>query len=372
MQASSHRSMMNSHRALNPSVGQSARILRNAAPFGQKVVRTLPTTVRMQKNLLRQKNRKRPMTSRKRQPKGRPLRSKVGSTLTPSRRAVWLEYVSELGLTTTGTGKNSYAYPIYTNGAFAVDPSSPTGFTTTPGFSVLATNYAAYRVKAYKGSITFSNTFAVSGSTVVCHSNSALGAPSGGTATVPILQYAANRPTINTVRPIAATGNGASQVTHTFSHTISAIAGESINQPGYKCLTNTVPSILTYIVFGWFFSTAVSNATMTVNVKLKMLVEFLDYIDTLTSFQTEEERLKTLGTPASFQPCAGCRQYQTLEAAPCPDPECHCIDKCTNCGSSRKCIAAAQSPLCPWRAELATVIPPVLAKANSRTLLKGQ
>jgi len=368
---SSRQSMMHSQRALTQSVGQLVRTLHNVAPFGPQAARTRTTTVRMQKNRQRQKNRKGPTTLRKRQPRGRTLRSKVGSTLTPPNRTVWLEYVSELALS-TGVTKQSFGYPIYTNGAFAVDPNAPSGFTTTPGFSVLATNYAAYRVKAYKGSITFSNTFAASGSTVVCHSNSALGAANGGTSPLDIIQFAANRPTINTIRPIAATGNGASQVTHTFSHTIPKIAGESVMQPGYKSLTNTVPSILTYIVFGWYLSTSVSSFTMTVNVRLRMLVEFLDYIDTLTSFQTEEERLKSLGTPAAFQPCAGCRQYQTLEAIPCPDPECHCIDKCTNCGSSRKCIAAAQSTSCPWRAELAIVTPPVLTKANSRTLLKGQ
>jgi hypothetical protein len=310
----------------------------------------------------------------RKQPKQKSLRSKVGSTLTPPNRTVWLEYVSELPLS-TGVTKQNFGYPIYSNGAFAVDPSSPSGFTTTPGFSVLATNYAAYRVKSYRGSITFSNTFAASGSTVVCHTNTALGAASGGTSPIDILQFAANRPTINTIRPIAATGNGASQVTHHFSHRVAKIAGESVMQPGYKSATNTVPSLLTYIVFGWYLSTSVSSFTMTVNVRLRMEVEFLDYIDTLTSFASEEERLKSLGTPSAFQPCAGCRYYETLEATPCPDPDCHCVDKCTNCGATRKCIALAQSVSCPWRADLALVTPPVLTKANSRTSIlssKGQ
>jgi len=355
----------------NKSVRNLSRAMSSASISGVGPIRRVQTST--QKSL---RLRKRPPRStfrgRKQTTRGRSLRSKVGTTLTPPRKSVWLEYVSEISVGVGGSHQ-TYAYPLYTNGAYAPDSSSPSGFTTTPGFSVPATQYAAYRVRRYKGSVSFANTFAAVGDTIVCHSNSNLGSSSGGAVTANILQFAANRPNVNTIKPIQATGNGASQVTHRFDHSIPFITGESINQAQYKSATNTVPSSLTYLVWGWELSAPATSFTMSVSVKLKMLVEFLDYIDTLTSFDvSEQERLSKLGTPKAFTPCAGCASYELLENIPCPDPECTIVDKCTNCGALRRCIMGAQSQRCPYRAETAKVTPPTLTKANSKTLLKGQ
>jgi hypothetical protein len=288
-----------------------------------------------------------------------------------------------LNLTMSAT--KSFAYPIYSNGVFAVDPAAPTGYTTTPGFSVLAANYAAYRVRRYKGAITFSglngsstpNSLA-SIQTCVCHTNSALGASSGGTAGIDILQFKANRPQLNTAKVLQPIDSGkgsiGSKVTHTFNHSIEYIAGESVMQPGYKSATNTIPSIPTYIVFGMQSAQTVSDVC-SVEVKLAMLVEFLDYIDTLTSYEgektplSEEKRLESLGQPIQSLPCAGCKYLHSLEYLPCPDPECSVVDTCTNCGYDHKCTANFQSPRCPYRADTVPLGVPKLKKQASKKLV---
>jgi len=285
----------------------------------------------------------------------------MGTTLTPPRRVVELEYVSVQVL--GATAHTAFAYPWQSNGAFAVDPSAPFGYTTTPSFSVPATQYAAYRVRSYSGSVTFTNLTAVAADTMVCHSNSLLGSASGGTV-LNILQFKANRPKINTLKAIAPLGSGQNKVTHTFKHKIASIAGESIMQPGYKSLTNTVPAIPTYIVAGW---AATSNTTsgMEISISLKMKVEFLDYIDTLTSFASEELRLKSLCDPLQRPMCAGCQAVSNLEFGPCPDEKCCCVDLCTNCGYKRRCSLNAQSVKCPWRVDKIPLLPPEMKKQSS-------
>jgi len=289
----------------------------------------------------------------------------MGAVLTPPKRVVELEYIQIQVL--GATAHTGFGYPLQTNGAFAVDPSAPTGYATTPSFSVPATQYAAYRVRSYSGSVTFTNLTAVAADTIVCHSNTALGTASGGTVTN-LLQFKANRPSINTVKAIAPLGSGANKVTHRFKHTIASIVGESIMQPGYKSLTNTVPSILSYLVFGWI-ATANTTAGMEVSVVLRMKVEFLDYIDTLTSFASEELRLKSLGDPLQRPMCAGCRAVSELEFAPCPDEKCSCVDMCTNCGYKRRCSLNAQSPKCPWKADTICLLPPEMTKQLSKKSL---
>jgi len=300
---------------------------------------------------------------RKRKGKKRVSKMRKGrttTTLTPARKKVWLKYVSQQSL--GGGAHVGFAYPIYSNAAFAVDPSAPAGYTTTPGFSVPATQYAAYRVLRYRGKISFENTTAIPAQTIVCHSNTALGAPNGGGTAVDLLQFAANRPKVNTIKPIQGSGGGPNRVEHRFNHSVAFIAGETVNQPGYKSLTNTVPSILTYIVFGYV--SAANLATMQMGVELEMLVEFLDYIDTLTSFQSEGERLAKLGTTEILK-CAGCKAVEEIELLPCPDPNCCIVDLCSNCGFSRRCSMNCQSPRCPFRADTVRLIPPLVRKASS-------
>jgi len=270
----------------------------------------------------------------------------------------------------TSGSSTSRAYPILSNGAFAVDPIAPTGYTTTPGFSVLATNYAAYRVKKYRGSITFSGmTTTIPCETVVCHTNTLLGTAAGGTDGIDILQFKANRPKFNTSKVLNPGQSSQSQrAIHTFRHSISSITGESINQPGYKSLTNTVPSIPTYIVFGWMLQTAATNSIF-VEVKLQMLVEYLDYIDTLVSVDqhtqiSENQRLKNLGSPV-INPCAGCKAVSLLEYLPCPDPQCMIVDVCSNCGYKRRCSQNCQSPSCPFKVDTVPLIPPDLVRVSS-------
>jgi hypothetical protein len=198
--------------------------------------------------------------------------------------------------------------------------------------------------------------------------NSLLGTSSGGVFTINLLPFAANRPKLNTVKPIQATGGGECKVTHHFSHSIPFITGETINQPGYKCLTNTVPSIPTYIVFGWTSnSTNVTNG-MVIAIKIKFLVEYLDYIDTLTSYTGEEDRLRQLGAPQQV-PCGGCRAVQDLEFLPCPDPSCSIVDYCTNCGFKRRCSLNCQSSRCPFKQDTIQIFPPVVTRTTSKDSL---
>lgn len=291
---------------------------------------------------------------RKNKRKGR-TSMKGSSMLTPARSVVWLKYVSTQSL--GGGVHTSYGYPLVSNGAFAVDPSAPAGYTTTPGFSVRAAQYASYRVRGYKGRIIFENTTAVPADTFVCHTNTTLGAASGGSAGINGLQFAANRPQINTIVPIQSSAGGPNKAVHRFKHSIASIAGESIMQPGYKCLTNTVPALPTYIVFG--YQAAANLALMTITVDLMMEVEFLDYIDTLTSFSSEEDRLASLGKP-QISKCAGCKAVEQIEFASCPDPQCVIEDTCTNCGYSRRCSANCQSSRCPYKEDTVVLRPPVL------------
>jgi len=343
----------------------------------QQKVTSLSPSLQVSSVRFGRSQRKKRGGGRRRQKNGGSLRSKT-TTLTPANRTVRLRYVLMVQLP-TAVGGVGRAYPLWTNGAFAVDQSAPSGFTTTPGFSVLATNYAAYRVRKYRSKVTFSSltVASIAVDTCVCHTNSLLGTSAGGTNSINIVQFAANRPEINTVKQLMpGTTSQPSKCVHVSSHTISSIAGESIMQPGYKSLTNTIPSIPTYIVFGWQAPSTVASGTCSVEVELDMWVEFLDYIDTLTSFTTpdgspmsESERLSKLGTPAEIQPCAGCKFVKSLEFAPCPDPACTIVDGCTNCGFKRRCSANCQSVRCPYRADTIQLSPPLLTRISSKSQL---
>jgi hypothetical protein len=296
-----------------------------------------------------------------------PTRSSRGSnsTVQPSRRTYDLKYVSSLKLSSGATGDYSIAYPIVSNNAFAVDSAAPSPFTTTPGFSIGSIAYSSYRVHSYRGKIVFSSDSASAGSslpvvTTVCHSNSALGASAGGTTGIDVLQFAALRPGFNTIKQMSGGLGGPSTCTHSFSHSISSITGESTMQPGYKAATNAGPSISSYIVFG-VESQAVGVTTITaVLVELTMRVEFLDYIDTLTSLFLDG----IAGQSLKFR-CGGCAQLATMEFNRCT---CGQEDVCTTCRCYLPCCDARPSVRCTRVKVLVPVRSPLDRQGSNKSL----
>jgi hypothetical protein len=273
--------------------------------------------------------------------------------------------VSSLKLTTGATGDYSIAYPIVSNNAYAVDSSAPAPFTTTPGFSIGSIAYSSYRVHSYRGKIVFSaesasaaNSYPIT--TTVCHSNSALGASSGGTTGIDVLQFAALRPGFNTIKQVGGGLSGPSTCTHSFSHTISSITGESTMQPGYKSATNAGPSISSYIVFGVESQGVGGQAVTIVLVELTMKVEFLDYIDTLTSLFLDG----VAGQPLKIR-CGGCANLATMEFNRCT---CGQEDVCTTCRCYLPCCDARPSVRCTRVKILVPVRSPLDRQSSNKAL----
>lgn len=290
---------------------------------------------------------------------GRRSRGFMGSMqIQPARSKVWLKYVENLLLATTGGASKSFAYPIQSNNAFAVDSAAAAPYTTTPGFSVKSIAYSSYRVLRYRGIAEFA--FSVGTSppvTSVCHSNSALGASAGGTLGVDVLQFAALRPGFNTIKE--SNGLQSTKIVHRYSHTVPSITGESTQQPGYKSLTNTGPAIPTYIVYGITFPTNV-NQTVELNIQHEMEVEFLDYIDTLTSLYTSAQSGRH-----EFPMCGGCKFLSSVEMEPCT---CGLSSVCTSCWSTWECSLYQQVPNCTRRQICVPVHPPqVQVNSSSST-----
>jgi len=344
--------------------GNSSSATLSRTSYKQQQRRALPSSSGVKS--VKQKKSTSSLTSKKKAVSSLPPSSRrnargggqAGKALFPARQTVTLEFPSQFQLTASTT-HNSWAYPLYTNAAYAPDPEAPSGYSATPQFSVWAARYASYRVKKYYGEVSFSSQLAAGDScdTVVLHSNTKLAATGGGTLANVVL-FAATRPGLNTVKPIGQAANNDSLVKHHFSHNISSITGESIMQPGYAAITSTIPSILTNLTFAISKPTNFAgNGTVNCNLKLFMVIEFFDYIDTLTSLWNTPEDKEFLRPN-----CGGCWAASQVESDPCV---CGTVDKCTNCFYTRKCQNTCRSSRCPVVKQLNQIYPPVLQRSKS-------
>jgi len=261
----------------------------------------------------------------------------MGRPIQPSSTTVELTFIGRQTMTTT-TG--FWGYPLRTNAAFAPDANGSATYQTTPGFASQAALFSMYRVTKYKfraqyGAITQNQVFQV----FALNSNSALGTSAGGSS-VDLTQYTALRPGFNKQKMLTGGNSGYSVVTLSGAHKVSSVYGDSpFTDPGFKSATNTVPSILTYLVLG--FACTVANSEIDVEFEIKMKVEFLDYIDTLTSLGMDGRPLCFSRARKEFL-CAACtRLEQPWEGDHLNQPWQRCVcgktSICRNCDTEIPC-----------------------------------
>jgi len=291
------------------------------------------------------------------------LAGKSGRRYTPvqsARSFVKLCFVSNYTCTSgASAGPRGLSFALSPNSAFVPDILAQGPNTTTPGFSTMSIKYASYIVHGYDAEMVFSNqTAAVPTVVCVCHSNSALGVTGSSGVDIAIQSFAALRPDVNFMKEIGG-GAGDSNCTYKRFMSIDQVTGESSKLPGYKSVSSGSPSLLTYLVFGTQNVTPTTSTSVSVMVKLTMFVEFLDYIDTLTSFVDRTN----LG---DFSPlmCAGCTYLSQLpDYEPC---SCGCVISCTTCKYTIPCMPARRARNCVKKDKLAPVI---LPRRNSAGVL---
>jgi len=278
--------------------------------------------------------------------RGRSSSRMGGNRVSAPRETVVLNYTKTYSLVHAATS-GCMSYYINPNSAFQIDAFTTS---TTPGFNAFASRYASYRVKSYHGTIQFANsTIQISTSrfvpltTNVCHSNTNLGiTPATGGAIVDIQAFTSLAR--NTEKTLSSPGGPCS--VHRFKRTIASVTGESTNQPGYKALVNAAPTLLTYLVFGCSWDPinipAGDIVSCEVTVRVNQVVEFLDYIDTLTSL----EGPKT---------CAACEFLKGREYVPCI---CETKGECALCGWTRPCTEEYPLPSCPREVFVMDLEPP--------------
>jgi len=290
-------------------------------------------------------------TKRKRQPRSSKRKGRgggLGSSPQPSSKVVRLTFVTRIGLATGGASQ-FYAYPLLTNGAFAPDQAGAPPYSTTPGFSSLSALYSKYRVTKYHYKVMFTNESGGETQVFVCNSNSALGAAAGGSTGVDLTQFVALRKGFNKTKALAASSGGPAVGIISGTHTIKSVYGDSpFSDPGFKAATNAVPTNQTFLVMG-IATSAVAN-TVLADVQIDMEVEFLDYIDTITSLGEDSQPRCFSSSPVNFL-CAACDRLKN----PWPgdhddDPweSCVCGKKfeCKNCHSILPCGSWYRVPDC--------------------------
>lgn len=249
---------------------------------------------------------------------------------------------------THASGGGSSAYYIQTNNTqLDVFTSS-----TTPGLQSYQIRYASYRVKSYHGTVQFANsTIQVSTSRfapltgIVCHSNTTLGiTPTTGGVLLDLTPYSCLAK--NQEKTIGAPGSPNTVIS--FKRAISSVTGESWMQTSNKALVGASPASPTYLAIGIAWDPTglpVGDVvSCEVTVRITQVIEFLDYVDTLTSF----EGLKI---------CAACEFLKNREYVPCV---CGTRGVCVNCGSSRPCSEEYPVSTCPREKLYMDVRPPTI------------
>jgi len=241
---------------------------------------------------------------------------------------------------TSASSTGFRAYYILTNGS-QVDPFISS---STPGLSSYFARYASYRIRSYHGTVQFANSTLQNLSTpsryvpltgMVCHSNTTLGiTPTTGGAAINLIPYSSLAK--NQEKTIGAPSSPNTIIP--FRRTILSVTGENVMQSSYKALGGAIPASPTYLAFGINWDPTglpivppLDVIDCEVTVRLTQDFEFLDYVDTLTSFE-------------GLKMCAACQFLQEREYVPCI---CSTRGACINCGSTRPCSEEFPLPTCP-------------------------
>ncbi len=191
---------------------------------------------------------------KKRAPHGKYTQSQMVARAPPRVRFMGTLFPEEvdtvLSYQTTVQLKNAanfyWAYPLFTNAPYDVDPSL--GSTATLGMVEFSAAYLRYRVLRYTTEIRFTNVGIFPTQVVVVHSNTAISA-AGGSA-VNLEPYIGNKFTQKAV--LGHAYSGTSQAVLTSKRSITEISGtnESLTDITYSAQVTTVPSNLTYLEIG--------------------------------------------------------------------------------------------------------------------------
>jgi len=240
----------------------------------------------------------------------------------------------------------NYAYSWQLNGAFKPDSSQSR---TTPGFSEIAAFYSLYRVNRFRCRLQFSDQVSTAGQVFYAMafiSDAAIGT-AGGAPNVDLsqnVQLPANR---GKTKQLAAGNSGQAVATITFPwRTVQSVWGQNPKlDPVYASATNTVPSRGVFLNAGlqWNSGAAATNCHY-LKIELFFDVTFYEYIDSLTSFDTETG--KPMFYSSRHRYCGGC--YALKETVFDELPLCSCggFSICTNCDTKIPCCPVLRSPNC--------------------------
>jgi len=230
---------------------------------------------------------------------------------------------------------------------------------TTPGFSVESIKFKEYEPLMYEGWIEFapliatSTTIAAPAASFVCHSLTANGISSGGSAVdlTPCVSLGEG----NSEKMIGS--QGAIPVRHTFRKTFRSLFGNTTNTDNFRSATNTVPANTAFLCFGFKApqqGTAVLVTTVELNLRVK--VRFFNYIDNLTAVAQ--------GAKYNSMICAACFVDEGRPYTPC----CEIVQRCSNCGCGRPCSVENPSRSCTNKKPKMVLIRPPLVRQLSQKI----
>jgi len=294
-----------------------------------------------------------PRLRRKRPERRRLERSSTKAV--PNSEGVWLGYHSTITMT-TGASATYWAYFVEPNSVLSIDPFVSS---TTPGFSVESIKFKEYEPLMYEGWVEFapptaeSTTVAQPAATFVCHSLTANGITSGGSAVD--LSPCVSLGDGNSEKMMG--GQGAHPVRHTFRRTFRSLFGNTTNTDNFRAATNTVPANTAYLCFGFKMQgTSGLAQTVTVELSLRVKVRFFSYIDNLTSMKK--------GSRYTDMICAACFSLNGSSYTPC----CEATIVCPNDGCVRPCCIGDQSRNCLNKKPKMVIVRPPMQRQNSQKL----
>jgi hypothetical protein len=173
-----------------------------------------------------------------------PPRVRFLGTLYPEEVDTMLTYQATINL--KNVSGLYWAYPLFTNAPYDVDPSL--GSTATIGMAEFSAAYQRYRVLRYTADVRFINVGIFPTSVMLIHSNTLL-STAGGNATN-LEPYIGN---LTSQRAVCGHSySGTSERTLKSTHSISQISGalEATTDTTYSSQTSSVPTNLTYLEIG--------------------------------------------------------------------------------------------------------------------------
>jgi len=280
---------------------------------------------------------------------------KSSARAVPNTEAVWLDYHQTITMVTGASG-TYWAYFVEPNSVLQIDPFVSS---TTPGFSVESIKFKEYEPLMYEGWVEFgpptadSTTVAQAATTFVCHSLTANGISSGGSAVdlTPCVSLGSG----NSEKMMGA--QGAPPVRHSFRRTFRSVFGNTTNTDNFRAATNTVPANTAYLCFGFKMQGGTGlTQTVTAEVNLRIKVRFFNYIDNLTSTGK--------GLKYGDIMCAACFAAKGVPYTPC----CDAIITCPNDGCMRPCCLESPSRNCLNKKPKMVITRPPFQRQNSQKI----